>query len=309
MGYDYKQLNELLGAKDKKTMHRSSSREGKKMNTWLKRHEDHIGVHFVESEIMRYYEDGTIVLDSDGWQTHTTKQRMNDYLPWEWGISQNKGLWSLYRHERVPALNPTYEGDYDVKSTCYPFNDGITITPEGTVAGHDAKGAEERERLLKQVNKYVKGYVDALARGDVPAPGLGDCFYCQMRVVDEGKVASDNGHEIQYGQGKLVDGQLVSEPISASKVGQTLGEATGSDHLLSHFEEPYYVPSLLYRAIELHGLHDCLSQMALWWIQEKWYGESNGSNHPLFARKDPYIEKQVRNCLKKYLKRQLGLPS
>lgn len=309
MGYDYKQLNELLGAKDKKIMHRSSSREGKKMNTWLERHEDHIGVHFVESEIMRYYPDGTIVLDTHGWQTHTTKKRMNDYLPWEWGVSQNKGLWHLFHREKVANPNPAYEWDtYTIKFTDYPFSDGITISLDGTVLGYDAKGGEERERLLKQVNKYVKGYVEALARGDVPAPGPGDCFYCQMRVVGEGQVS--NGQQvIEYGQGKLVDGQLVSEPISASKIGQTLGEATDSDHLLSHFEEPYYVPSLLYRAIELHGLHDTLSQMALWWIQEKWYGESNGSNHPLFARKDPYIEKQVRNCLKKYLKRQLGLPS
>lgn len=303
MGYDYKQLNELLGAKDKKIMHRSSSREGQKMNTWLERHEDHIGLYFVESEIMRYYPDGTIVLDSCGWQTHTTKQRMNDYLPWEWGVSQVKGLWHLFHREKVPNPNPTYEWDtYTIKFVDYPFSDGITLTLEGTVTGHDAKGAEERERLLKQVNKYVKGYVEALVRGDVPAPGLGDCWDCSMRVVGNG-LGLLPGQEEPIRIGTLSEDGFTTAPYD--KPGQTRGEANGNGHLLTHFEEKYYVPTLLENAIETNGLHDTMSPMAMQWVWEIWYGDKE----KLQGGWTDLFKKQVRNCLKKYLRRQLGLPS
>lgn len=75
---------------------------------------DEIHVRLHNTDIVSYREDGIITLNSGGYQTTTTKQRMNQLLPPGYGISQTKFKWYL----RTP------EGEV-------PFVDGMTLTPAG----------------------------------------------------------------------------------------------------------------------------------------------------------------------------------
>lgn len=71
-------------------------------NTWLvdNDYNGSIGVVLHRTEIITYRRDGTVMLDSGGHQTVTTKQRMNLFTPysirvwqtdWEWFVSDRHG--------------------------------------------------------------------------------------------------------------------------------------------------------------------------------------------------------------------------
>ncbi len=96
----------------------------------------------------------------------------------------------------------------------FVFADGLTIHPDGTVSN---TGQAPDTKTLRQVRKYARDFASAFANGKIPAPNNGDCWFCLMRTADN----------------------------------KTLGEVTHhADHILSHIEEKYYVPSLLMRAFE-----------------------------------------------------------
>ena len=167
-----------------------------------------IAVRYHETDVVTFT-PGRVRLDSGGWRTMTTKERMCLYSPVN--IWQDKGLW--------------YVGDWRHRDDRVLFSDGLTVFEDGMIMGKrtDPAPLEAAKRKVdRAVAKYVKGYVAHLREvGHVEQPGPGDCWYCMMRTVDGG------------------------EPL-----GDTIGNV---DHLLSHFEEGYYVPALLVRAIEERG--------------------------------------------------------
>ncbi len=109
------------------------------------------------------------------------------------------------------------------------------MSPDGTFqdwkadryAGRKAEQAlsngpapESTESLRKRVRAYAAGFEAAWIAGEIGAPGAGDCFFCSMVDTTTG------------------------EPI------------TDHTHVLSHLDEGYYVPSLLWHAIKSRGYAD-----------------------------------------------------
>ena len=82
-----------------------------------------IGLKLHGHEIMTFLPNGDTRLDSCGWQTHTTKDRLNHYLPKSFRITQKNWTWYLARVEP-----PTY---WD--GTRWLFFNGITINDVGEV--------------------------------------------------------------------------------------------------------------------------------------------------------------------------------
>jgi hypothetical protein len=172
-------------------------------NTCLERRENGaIALRLHSTDIITFGTDGATVLNSGGWRTVTTKDRLNRHLPDPWRVNSERGFWFLQRN-----------GD------SFPFADGVTINANGTVTGEGTAG-KELQKLHKLAGKYAKDFIAALYAGEVPAPSGGDCWFCLMRE---------------------------------EKSGRPLGELSGSDHVLSHVREGYFVPSLLVRAIERGG--------------------------------------------------------
>lgn len=148
----------------------------------------HVKLH--ATNIITFYPDGGVELNTGGWRTPTTKDRMNKFSGAH--ISQERGLWTV-----------RWDGkDYDYADTMRMYRDGPVLN-----AGNNANAVVMRRR----VRQYVLDYMQAFHAGEVPPPGPGDCFMCQ----------SDMG---------------------------------GSDHLVSHMRESYYVPSLLRAAIAAKGV-------------------------------------------------------
>lgn len=211
--------------------------------------DDAVALRYHQTDVITWYEDGRIVLDSGGWHTSTTKQKMGYAVV----VIQTRGVWTLRWH-----------------GVTYVYEDGITLYPDGRVEGAgDTDESDKLRKLLGQVNRYVSGYMDALLAGDVPPPSAGDCWYCMMRV---------------------------------SGTGVPLGESNGNtEHLKMHMKEKYYVPSLLHRAVEVSAP----SPMALHILGYLWKThEASDMPHYHDLARD-----QLGASLRKYMRRQLGLPS
>lgn len=63
-------------------------------NTFLVTLGDALGVQLHDTIIVKLFANGEVRLNSGGWQTVTTKQRINRFSPFR--IKQVKGLWSVW---------------------------------------------------------------------------------------------------------------------------------------------------------------------------------------------------------------------
>jgi len=188
-------------------------------NTWIeKKEDDSIGVILHETEVITFYPDGRVKLDSGGWKTPTTKNRLN-YIESHF-IFQDKSTW--YVSQLGGKGYETY-GDMWKKERAFIFQDGMILSPDGTSDAplYDPKKEKAEQKKKKLIRKYCQEYITALFNGEVEAPGNGDCWFCLMSVA-EGK-----------------------------DKGKSLGEATGdTSHLDSHIQEKYFVPVMLQRTVD-----------------------------------------------------------
>lgn len=234
----YQQLNEALTG-------RNTQRRKLANNTYAERRSGRvIAIRLHQTDIVTFFPDGKIVASTGGWKTHTTKDRLNDYLPSR--IWQKSGRWFL------GSNGSTVE-----------FADGLTFNPDGTITGAKPQSESDAE---KQLQKRIAVYCKALSEKlPLPMPGAGDCFYCQMREV---------------------------------KTGLPLGECThNTGHLESHMEENYFVPSLVWSALEHAG---CKPQGG----GAAWFGVafSKGGNFM-----GEHGKTTIARFVRKYLRRQFGL--
>jgi len=117
---------------------------------------------------------------------------------------------------------------------------------------------------MKQITTFTKNYVNALFQGKVGKPGPGDCWYCGLYTVEDNK---------------------------------PLGEAINSpSHLREHVRQRYYVPSLLWNAINAFPV----SNVAKWTLGGLW-----GYWKPFTAFED-IARAQLRTSLRRYLKKHLS---
>ncbi len=102
--HDYETASRFLGEKDEKKL---------AYNTLIYRGaEDSIAIRFHGTTIVRYYPDGRVQLDSGGWRTVTTKQRINQLLP---------GMMGLYQERHEWFVSNRYLGTEE------PFEDGMVV--------------------------------------------------------------------------------------------------------------------------------------------------------------------------------------
>jgi hypothetical protein len=94
-------------------------------HTYLIRDGEQIHVRLHSTNVITFNPDDSITLNSGGWHTATTKDRINQYIPAGYRITQAGGVWFL-THTTNAEHNP---------ETKYKYEDGITITANGNVIG------------------------------------------------------------------------------------------------------------------------------------------------------------------------------
>lgn len=157
----------------------------------VRRSETEIAVRLHETDVLTYHRNGNRTLNSGGWLTVTTKDRINNYLG-SVGIkvASDKGQWFLYR---IPGWDKVSE-----------FYDGIVVKSDGTVRKPKMPSeADIRKvnRIKRDIKAYIDGFVEALRKG-MPQPGNGDCWFCLFKDQKTGKtwgdIAKDSDHLIQH---------------------------------------------------------------------------------------------------------------
>lgn len=134
------------------------------------REDGSVEVVLYETTIVKYAKNGSIVLNSGGHRTRTTKGMINMLLPKSWYVTTDGGVWSLCNGK----------GRYEAPAVVYPFADGITIHKNQKVTG--SPPLKKVLAFKSAVRTYVEGYVTALLDGEIPAPSSADCWICGLAM-------------------------------------------------------------------------------------------------------------------------------
>jgi len=170
-------------------------RESRKLvnNTYLKRRSaDTIAVMLHATDVVTYHADGRVVLNTGGWKTVTTKDRIKRYARIK--LWTERGVWYVSSGD-----------DWDKDAT---FQEGMTIHPDGRLEG-TGKPPENLTKIKRAISKYAKGYIEALKAGKVEPPGPGDCFFCAMHEVKTGKPLGEVSHDTSHIQSHLDESYYV----------------------------------------------------------------------------------------------------
>ena len=111
---DYQQASVMLKG-------RSSKKIGN--NTYLVDRGTEISIRYHNTDIITYRQDGTCMINTDGWWTVTTLQRINRFSPAQIGTA--------YRSQRLPY--PISRGDRVAHTLygMYPYEDGVVVDTDG----------------------------------------------------------------------------------------------------------------------------------------------------------------------------------
>ena len=176
----YQKLNEYLNATP--YGRNNNVRPTDKNNTRIVRTSKRsIGIKLHKTIIIDYFEDGRIRLDTDGWKTITTRDRMN-YWQNDFEIYQMKFVWYLmYRDNR------------------YLFVDNMILFPSGKVELNGelikpmSSNDEKKQLKLKaKADKYCNEFIDRFFNQKIGKPSGGDCWLCCLTETKTGKTWGDS---------------------------------------------------------------------------------------------------------------------
>lgn len=127
-------------------------------NTYLMARSDHYAVVLHNTAVVKIYPKDVYELNSGGWRTPTTKDRINQFSPVQ--ISTVRGVWH-------------FNG--------YVFEDGMRVDASGkpigkTISLDDIKS--KKDALNKEVSNYVKRFIEHMKKEGLKDPDSGDCWMC-----------------------------------------------------------------------------------------------------------------------------------
>ena len=104
---------------------KNSKRHKMANNTYLIQYEkaDYYAIRLHSTDVMTFDPDGGVTLHTGGWETVTTKERINRYLPEGFGVFQQNFKWWLSDHRRG--------WDRELR---YSYRDGMHIDRNGDVS-------------------------------------------------------------------------------------------------------------------------------------------------------------------------------
>lgn len=135
-------------------------------NTYLERRNGNIAVRLHNTDIVIYHQDGIITLNTNGWTTPTTKDRLNRFSPAM--IWQENSVW---------YVSASYE-----RGARYLFTDNMRVNVHGKPL--DAKLETKADRkAIRDLKRKIAKFAKLCADNCIGVrPSNGDCFICQVIV-------------------------------------------------------------------------------------------------------------------------------
>jgi len=161
-------------------------------NTYLERRSEQIAVKLHTTDIITYSPNGEIELNSGGWQTVTTKERLNRYAPV--CIWQENSIWYV-------STGGAWSADPDR----YLYADGLIIGTDGvpTNAKKETKADRKAVATLKRrIAKFAKLCADNCIG---IRPSGGDCWYCALTSVEDGRPLGECTHNTDHLDSHMVE--------------------------------------------------------------------------------------------------------
>jgi hypothetical protein len=163
-----------------------------------------------DTEIVRIHPDGSVTLNSGGWQTCTTKDRINNLSPLG-SVHQKKGLWYVTHNDKT-----------------VPYYDGITLREGQDPPSNGQDKHNQTKRQLRQIAAYTRAIHKQISSGQAVKPDKGDCWYCQQREVKTGKPLGEVTQDREHIQSHLDEKHIVGSLVLQACI------STGCDPLTCH---------------------------------------------------------------------------
>lgn len=155
---------------------------------------------YVSTHVSTKRPDGTIVLQSGGYRSQTTKKRIHEHTGI--GISQNKGIW--------------YMPDGSL------FYDGI-VCKDGKTVSEVQTQDKARDKRIHKMKKRIADYVKLITPSNCPLPNPGDCMLCSMIDATTGKTLGDatenTDHLLSHLDEGYVNGSLLVNATREQGIG------------------------------------------------------------------------------------------
>lgn len=115
-------------------------------------------IRYHDTDVVTFHPNGNVELDSGGFRTATTKNRINEHT--NLNLYQEAGIWYIGMRGNTPET----------------FYDGITFDSKGVLVGESITPDFDRIKLVK---KSIKNFVNKIDRlEEIPMPSAGDCWLC-----------------------------------------------------------------------------------------------------------------------------------
>ena len=198
-------------------------------NTRLVRLNDNeVGIKLYKTIIVIYYKNGNIQLNTDGWQTVTTRDRMNGFQS-KFSVWQEKYIWYLSYHDKT-----------------YLYEDQMLLHPEGSITDSNQKlikpySKEEQKKMNKlkrSIDTYCKNFITKFFNHEIPQPDRGDCWDCSFHNVEKptesmGDMAKSN-HILNHIKEKYYVPSLLNNAIQEVKSIGISGLAPIDEHNIAY---------------------------------------------------------------------------
>jgi len=174
---------------------------GKKINhhTYVVPDGENVAIKLHETNIVTFHPDGTIILDSGGWRTAVTKDRMNNALCGQLQITARNGIWYIG--------GSIYDDNMAIK-------DGQVLHP---------RVPEDLEIYKKQVDKltktYINGFIAHIVENGLEEPTGGDCWACHLKAEDGRKDPMGVDHYFSHFEEKYYVPSLFFTALMEKKYG------------------------------------------------------------------------------------------
>lgn len=139
------------------------------------------------TDVVTFLKNGNVVLNSGGYRTPTTKDRINSFSGLPFQIHQHKGLWSINGNE---------------------FYDEMILDKKAKLV---SKIKKSNVKKIDQIKTQITKFTNLITKENLPTPDSGDCWCCLLQDK-KGKTMGDHSghsHLEQHMKEKYVVGSLL----------------------------------------------------------------------------------------------------